>query len=101
MRILLADDHELVLDGFKAVNDTHGHGVGDQVLQVVAARLAEYLGAGCPLARLGGDEFAIVWPGRASPQGARAGARAMLVAFDTPFDVGRRPFRSAADRGCD
>ncbi len=52
----------LDLDGFKAVNDTHGHGVGDQVLQVVAARLAEYLGAGCPLARLGGDEFAALIP---------------------------------------
>jgi diguanylate cyclase (GGDEF)-like protein len=46
------------LDGFKAVNDTHGHVVGDYVLQVVAARLREAISGPCLVARLGGDEFA-------------------------------------------
>jgi diguanylate cyclase len=46
------------LDGFKAVNDTHGHVVGDYVLQVVAARLREAMSGSCLVARLGGDEFA-------------------------------------------
>jgi diguanylate cyclase len=52
--LLVAD-----LDGFKAVNDTHGHPVGDHVLRVVAARLIRAAGPGCLVARLGGDEFAI------------------------------------------
>lgn len=48
------------LDGFKAVNDTHGHDVGDQVLQVISARLAEQVRPGDLVARLGGDEFVVV-----------------------------------------
>jgi diguanylate cyclase (GGDEF)-like protein len=50
------------LDAFKAVNDTHGHSVGDQVLQAVGARMVATLGAEAMVARLGGDEFAIVVP---------------------------------------
>jgi diguanylate cyclase len=52
----------LDLDGFKAINDAYGHGTGDQVLRVVAARLAEVLDARYPPARLGGDEFAALVP---------------------------------------
>jgi len=48
------------LDGFKAVNDGHGHGVGDQVLQVTADRLRGCCGSGDLAARLGGDEFAMI-----------------------------------------
>jgi diguanylate cyclase (GGDEF)-like protein/PAS domain S-box-containing protein len=47
----------LDLDGFKEVNDTHGHGVGDDLLIVVARRMKEVLRGGDTLARLGGDEF--------------------------------------------
>jgi diguanylate cyclase (GGDEF)-like protein len=53
----------LDLDGFKSVNDTHGHAVGDQLLRVVAARLNSCLPAKGMLARLGGDEFSIVCNG--------------------------------------
>lgn len=50
----------LDLDGFKQVNDRHGHPAGDEVLETVAARLKETLRRGEFAARLGGDEFAVI-----------------------------------------
>ena len=52
------------LDGFKAINDRHGHEAGDRFLAEMAARLANALRAGDLVARLGGDEFVIVAPAR-------------------------------------
>lgn len=48
------------LDGFKAINDTHGHSVGDQVLKLCAERLGRCIRRDDYLARMGGDEFAIL-----------------------------------------
>lgn len=50
----------LDLDGFKAVNDTHGHGVGDKLLITMSSRMKETLREGDTLARFGGDEFVAV-----------------------------------------
>ena len=50
----------LDLDGFKAINDRHGHETGDQVLVAIAARMKQTLREGDTLARLGGDEFVAV-----------------------------------------
>ncbi len=52
----------LDLDGFKAVNDRHGHGIGDQFLVALAGRLKQMLREGDTFARLGGDEFIAVLP---------------------------------------
>ncbi len=55
--VLFAD-----LDGFKAVNDTHGHHVGDRVLAAVAGRIAEVVRGVDLVARYGGDEFILILP---------------------------------------
>lgn len=60
----------LDLDGFKAVNDTHGHAVGDELLKVVAARLRAGVRSEDKLFRLGGDEFAIMMPALSATEAA-------------------------------
>jgi GGDEF domain-containing protein len=52
------------VDHFKAFNDMHGHDIGDQVLRLVAARLAEVEAAGGHAFRYGGEEFTVLLPGR-------------------------------------
>lgn len=51
------------VDHFKKFNDTHGHDIGDQVLKLVAARLAE-VGGGGGAFRYGGEEFSVLFPGK-------------------------------------
>jgi len=58
------------LDDFKKVNDTHGHGAGDQLLVEVAARLTEVTGPMGQAARFGGDEFAVLLPDLDDPYSA-------------------------------
>lgn len=56
------------VDGFKAINDQHGHAVGDQVLVHIARQLTGCLGPQEVIARMGGDEFVVVCPGIESSQ---------------------------------
>ena len=77
----------LDLDGFKAVNDTLGHPVGDELLKVVANRLRENMRETDTIARLGGDEFLIVLEdvGR---DDIVAVAQHLIERISAPFDLG-------------
>jgi diguanylate cyclase (GGDEF)-like protein len=56
------------LDGFKAINDRHGHAAGDALLKAVAAELTAHVRASDVVARLGGDEFGVLMWNAAAPQ---------------------------------
>jgi diguanylate cyclase (GGDEF)-like protein/PAS domain S-box-containing protein len=78
----------LDLDRFKAVNDTHGHPTGDQLLIEVGRRLQSTIRETDVLARLGGDEFAIIQEGGSSQhEGAIALALRIIDAISQPFDL--------------
>lgn len=75
----------LDLDGFKQVNDRHGHETGDAVLQALAQRLAARVRAGSDTAaRLGGDEFVVLAPGVCGDAEARVVAEHLRAAFAEP-----------------
>jgi diguanylate cyclase (GGDEF)-like protein/PAS domain S-box-containing protein len=75
----------LDLDHFKYVNDTLGHGAGDEMLKAVAARMQRVAGRADTVARTGGDEFALVLPGRADESEAAATVQAVLDALAEPL----------------
>ena len=75
------------LDHFKEINDTLGHHVGDDLLRVVAGRLAGSLRPGDVVARLGGDEFAVLAPGLVSSDDALGVGLRVLQTLDEPFEV--------------
>jgi diguanylate cyclase (GGDEF)-like protein len=74
------------VDRFKQVNDTHGHAVGDEVLNTIARRFSEVVPAGSTLARLGGDEFALVLP-RATDGSAADVAERVLATLRLPIET--------------
>lgn len=76
----------LDLDDFKTVNDSLGHGAGDELLVAVARRLEGSLRAGDTAARLGGDEFAVLLEDVVSESPQQVAAR-LLEAFQHPFAV--------------
>ncbi len=93
----VAGDHRPVsetlidLDNFKVINDTHGHRIGDHVIQITAGRLAEACGPDDLLVRLGGDEFVVLSRGR-TPGDAVAAADAMRRRLAEPFEIDGHAF---------
>src|SRR5439155_498602 len=75
------------LDGFKEVNDTWGHAVGDGLLQAVARCLRRAIRESDSVARLAGDEFAVVLPDIGSGEHAAGVARKIVAALAQGFDV--------------
>ena len=77
------------IDHFKAINDTHGHDVGDQVLRLLAQRLRGALRQSDLICRLGGEEFAVIMPDTDLDRAASVGNRVRLAIAEYPFAVGQ------------
>lgn len=81
----------LDMDGFKTVNDVHGHHIGDELLRAIAARLLETVRATDLLARWGGDEFVVVCDGDDTASRLEPHVNRIRSAFDRPFDLACGP----------
>ena len=75
------------VDHFKAINDSHGHQAGDQVLAAVAARLAQAVRGGDELARWGGDEFVAILPDTDKAGALRAAERLRAAVTGAPVEA--------------
>jgi diguanylate cyclase (GGDEF)-like protein len=87
----------LDLDGFKAINDTHGHAVGDELIANAAARIRHLIRRDDVAARYGGDEFVVM--GCADRQEAAVLAERLLAAFREPFELSAGPVSVATSIG--
>ena len=87
------------LDDFKAINDAHGHAVGDLVLQAVARTIVDAVRQVDTVARLAGDEFTVLCENVDSDDAALQIVATLEHAFDKPLDVGGQPFTARASVG--
>jgi diguanylate cyclase (GGDEF)-like protein/PAS domain S-box-containing protein len=80
------------LDGLKQVNDRHGHAAGDELLQAMAAFLAQFFRAGDRVVRAGGDEFLVLLPATGAEEAERIRARlsGALAQFNTERNLALR-----------
>jgi diguanylate cyclase (GGDEF)-like protein len=88
----------LDLDGFKAVNDTYGHGVGDRLLVEVAKRIVLHIRMQDTIARVGGDEFVFLGD-VGEPEDAGTLAEKLLIIIRDPFQMAGRELRMSASIG--
>jgi diguanylate cyclase (GGDEF)-like protein len=84
--------HYIDIDHFKAINDTHGHHVGDVILVAVASWLKASLRDSDTIARIGGDEFVVLQPEIESQQQAEDLAAKLVAIRGNPFRVGTKNF---------
>jgi diguanylate cyclase (GGDEF)-like protein len=89
----------LDLDNFKTINDSMGHGYGDQVLQSIAKRLEEVVGDLGFTARLGGDEFTVVIEKARHPDRIAEAGQAIIQAFQKPLPVDGRELSISLSMG--
>jgi len=89
----------LDLDGFKQINDRHGHAVGDYLLKAVADRLRGAARAVDTTARFGGDEFAILLVGLDDPRQALQLGHKIRSSLSQPYDCGGQPLTVGASVG--
>ena len=90
----------LDLDGFKAVNDIHGHLTGDLLLKQVAGRLAEFGGDDTHVSRMGGDEFNIVIESDATERQIIERCERLLTILSREYLIEGRSIRVFASMGC-
>ena len=89
----------LDLDGFKEVNDTLGHHMGDLLLQEVGPRLRDSLPRDAKVSRLGGDEFAVLLPAVEDADAALAVADQVAIALSRPFELAGTSLHAEASIG--
>jgi diguanylate cyclase (GGDEF)-like protein len=89
----------LDLDGFKHVNDTYGHDLGDELLIVVSLRMKDALREGDSLARIGGDEFVAVLADLSSVEDCEPVLERLLLAASAPVKVGNVELKVSASIG--
>jgi diguanylate cyclase (GGDEF)-like protein/PAS domain S-box-containing protein len=89
----------LDLDGFKHINDSLGHSIGDEVLRVVARRLQGCLRAGDSIGRLGGDEFVVCLPVRQDERDPMLVARKIFEALGAPASINENELHINASIG--
>ena len=87
------------LDGFKAINDTFGHSVGDEVLKQVGQRIARCIRRNDVVGRAGGDEFWVVVNGIRHAKGMQAIADKILDSLSAPFRIESRQIKAGASAG--
>ena len=89
----------LDLDGFKFTNDTYGHTLGDDLIKLVAQKLARSLRVDDTVARIGGDEFVIMLCDVYTATDVEQITQQMLNAFSVPFNVDGRTLHITASAG--
>ncbi len=89
----------LDIDNFKSINDTKGHGMGDQFLCEVAQRLSTAVRSNDIVARLGGDEFVVVLADMPCPQETSSIAAKIMLALNQPVTIGKNLLRTSASMG--
>lgn len=87
-------------DRFKVINDRYGHGVGDEVLKLIASTIRASLRSGDALGRLGGEEFGIHLPGASRQVATEIAERVRQTVASTEFTPGGKPHHLSISVGC-